>query len=164
MNILAPAYRKISNVVCSLQQQVCALRTKGLTLKTVINNLKTQSTSPSRSTLKCSSAPQVPTANNPHPFPTGRPKKVRTWRTQDCQSSSMLEPPPRLRQQHPILQQRPLSSDQRFPAEQETVTSKTARVIAQQQRQPSRQRLGLGLQHPLSTLTVCLETCIPERH
>ena len=65
INILAAAVRNISNVVCALQQQICTLSNENVTLKTVIRNLKNQSTSSSKPTPDCSSDPQVPIASKP---------------------------------------------------------------------------------------------------
>ena len=56
-----------------------------------------------------------------NPLPSGRPRKVKF-----CQSSSVLGSPPRLRQQPLIQQLRPLSSDQRLPADKRPATSQTA--------------------------------------
>ena len=133
INTLAAVVRNISNVVCTLQQQVCTLKNENVTLKTVISNLKNQSTSSSKPTPDCSSDPQVPAASKP--ASPGRPRKARI-----CQSSSVLGPPPRLRLQLPIKQRRPLSSDQKRPADQRPATSQTARAVAQQQRCPNGER------------------------
>ena len=164
-NILAAAVRKISNEICALQQQFCTLSTENLCLKPVIKNLKNQSTSPSKSTPDCSYYPQVPTASNP--LSPGRPKKVRTKQTQGtfrspstlpplyCQNRSVLGSPPKLRQQHPIHQPRPLSSDQiPSPAATSDLVDSTSRRTAAattQQRMTQDSRLAATSGHAHST-------------
>ena len=148
INTLAAAVRNISNVVCTLQQQVCALRTKNVTLKTVIRNLKNQSTSHHPNLHQIVHLiHRFPQPANP--FPPGRPRKARI-----CQSSSVLGPPPRLRLQFTIKQRRPLNSDRKLPTDQRPATSQTARAVAQQQRCPNGERRRTpDQQRPVATRT-----------
>ena len=137
----------MSNVVCALQQQVCTLSTENVTLKTVIRNLKNQSTSSSKPTPDCSSDNRFPQPANP--LPPGRPRKARI-----CQSSSVLGPPPRLRLQFTIKQLRPLNSDRKLPTDQRPATSQTTRAVAQQQRCPNGERRRTpDRQRPVATRT-----------
>ena len=84
-----------------------------------------------------------------NPRPPGRPRKMMTW-----QSSSVLGPPPRLRQELLIQQLRPLSSDQDLPTDQRPANSQTARAVAQQQRCPNGERRRTpDRQRPVATRT-----------
>ena len=90
ISTLAAAVRKISHVVCALQQQVCTLSNENVTLKTVIRNLKNQSTSSSKPAPDCSCDPQVPAASKP--ASTWQPKKSEDLLEQQGAWSSSKTP------------------------------------------------------------------------
>ena len=117
INTLVAAVRKISNAVCTLQQQVCTLNNENVTLKTVIRSLINQSTSPSKPTPDCSFDPQVPTASKP-------PSTRQTKKSEDLSEQQRARSSPKTpstashqttkkTQQRPETTSRPATSDQR---------------------------------------------------
>ena len=126
MNTLVAAVRNISNVVCALQQQVCTSRTENVTLKTVIRNLKNQSTSSSKPTPDCSSDPQVPAASKP--ASTRQTKKGEDLSEQQRARSSSKTPSTVYHQTTKTTQQRPETTNR--PATSDLADSTSRRTAA----------------------------------
>ena len=125
MNTLAAAVRNISNVVCALQQQVCTLTTENVTLKTVIRNLKNQSTSSKRPPV-CSTDPQVPAASQP--ASTRQTKKSEDLSEQQRARSSSKTPSTVYHQTTKTTQQRPETTNR--PATSDLADSTSRRTAA----------------------------------
>ena len=125
INTLAAAVRNISNVVCALQQ-VCTLSNENVTLKTVIKNLKNQSTSSSQPTPDCSSDPQVPAASKP--ASTRQTKKSEDLSEQQRARSSSKTPSTVSHQTTKTTQQRPETTSR--PATSDLADSTSRRTAA----------------------------------
>ena len=126
INTLAAVVRNISNVVCTLQQQVCTLRNENVTLKTVISNLKNQSTSSSKPTPDCSSDPQVPAASKP--ASTRQTKKSEDLSEKQRARSSSKTPSTASHQTTKTTQQRPETTSR--PATSDLADSTSRRIAA----------------------------------
>ena len=117
IDTLAAAIRNISNVVCALHQQVWTLSTENVTLKTVIRNLKNQSTSSSKPTPDCSSDPQVPASSKP--ASTRQTKKREDLSEQQRARSSSKTP-------STVYHQTTKTTQQRLETTNRPATSQTA--------------------------------------
>ena len=149
INTLAAAVRNISNVVCALQQQVCALRTENVTLKTVIRNLKNQSTSSSKPTPDCSSDPQVPAASKP--ASTRQTKKGEDLSEQQRARSSSKTPSTVYHQTTKTTQQRPETTNRPATSDLADSTSRRTAAAMPQRRATEDSRPAVTSGHANST-------------
>ena len=153
INTLAAAIRKISNVVCALQQQLCTLSNENVTLKTVNRNLKNQSTSSSKPTPDCSSDPQVPAASKPPS--TRQTKKSEDLSEQQRARCSSKTPSRASHQTTKTTQQRPEKRPETTsrPATSDLANSTSRRTAAAmpQWRATEDSRLAATNGHVIST-------------
>ena len=149
INTLAAAVRKISNIVCALQQQVCTLSNENVTLKTVIRNLKNQSTSSSKPTPDCSSDSQVPAASKPPS--TQQTKKSKDLSEQQCARSSSKTPSTASHQTTKTTQQRQETTSRPVTSDLADSTSRRTAAAMPPRRATEDSRLAATSGHTNST-------------